>query len=74
MIQSLISAFTAGISALVSEIPTALKQGFTNLIFEDPTATTPVLSNFATFGLVFAGIALGAGLLYLVVNMVRRRV
>lgn len=74
MITSLINAFTAGITALVEEIPEALKTGFTNLIFEDPTATTPVLSNFAQFGLVFAGIALGAGLLYLVVNMIRRKV
>ncbi len=74
MIQAIISAFTAGISALVEEIPGALKQGFTNLIYEDPTATSPVLSNFATFGLVFAGIALGAGLVYLVVNMVRRKI
>ena len=74
MIQALISAFTAGITALVTDIPNALKQGFTNLIYEDPAASTPVLSNFATFGLVFAGIALGAGLLYLVVNMIRRKV
>ena len=74
MIQQLISAFIAGITALATDIPNALKNGFTNLIFEDPTAASPTLSNFATFGLVFAGIALGAGLVYLVVNMIRRKV
>lgn len=74
MITAIINAFTSGIQALVSEIPSALKDGFTNLIYEDPTATNPTLSNFAQFGLVFAGIALGAGLLYLVVNIIRRKV
>lgn len=72
LISQLIAAFKGGITALVEDIPSALKTGFTNLIYEDPTAASPVLSNFATFGLIFAGIALGAGLLYLVVNMVRR--
>lgn len=71
---SLITAFTSGITALVTSIPSALKEGFRNLIFDDPTATNPTLSNFAEFGLIFGGIAMGAGLLYLVVNMIRRKV
>lgn len=74
MITDIINAFTSGISALVTEIPSALKTGFTSLIYEDPTAASPTLSAFAQFGLIFAGIALGAGLVYLVVNMIRRKV
>lgn len=72
MVTDILNAFTGGITGLASSIPSALKEGFTNLIYEDPTATTKTLSGFAQFGLVFGGIALGAGLVYLVVNMIRR--
>lgn len=74
MIQDILNAFTTGATSLVTVIPEALKQGFLNLIYEDPTATTKSVSAFAQFGLVFSGIALGAGLLYFVVNMIRRKI
>lgn len=73
MASDIISALTSGISGLVQSIPQALKQGFSALIYEDPDATTKALSGFAQFGLIFAGISLGAGLVYLVVNMIRRK-
>ena len=73
MANDIIGALTSGITGLVQKIPEALKSGFSALIYENPEATDKVLSGFAQFGLIFAGISLGAGLVYSVIRMIRSR-
>lgn len=71
--NDIITAFTSGINALATSVPETLKNAFSALIYEDASATTKTLSGFAQFGLIFGGISLGAGLVYLIVNMIRRK-
>lgn len=73
MVTEIINSITGAITGFTKAIPAALKDGFSNLIYENPEATEKTLSGFAQFGLIFMGISMVCGLTYLVINMVRRK-
>ena len=70
----LITTMFQGFTSIIPAIMGALKDGFEELIYVDPSATTPVISNFAKFGFLMAGLGLGLGLTYFVVNLIRRKI
>lgn len=54
-----------------------IKEGVSSALFDTVgtgDTATQVLSDFAKFGFVMAGLSLGLGLLYFVVNLVRRKI
>lgn len=73
MLNDVISAITTGISALVSPMVSAIKDGFEAFLYVDPSASTKVLSDVAQFCLLFLGISIGVGLVWLAISIFKRR-
>ena len=71
--QTLITAMSTGITAWLQILPDAIKSVFLNLIYEDPTATTPVVSQFAYFIFAFLGVAIVSGIVWFVLHLVKTR-
>lgn len=71
--SSIIGALTSGLTGLVSAIPNAIKETFTNLFF-DGTGDAQTMSGFAIVMLVFGGIALAFGLSQLVYHLVTKKI
>lgn len=59
-------------SALLGFIE-AFKLGFLEAIYVDPSATTPVVSELATFGFIMLGLSLAITLTFGLVRMVKGR-
>lgn len=66
----IIDAFTSGFTGLVTYIPNTISTGFQNL-FVDSNGNLTV---FVYVCLVFGGIALVMGLLYLVYNLIAKKI
>lgn len=60
--NQIVEAFASGFTGIVDPITTAIKTGFTNLIWQDPTAAERVLSDPAQVGLVLGGVGVCVGL------------
>ena len=69
MVSTIFTSFTTVIEGLSS----GLKTAFTNIVYEDPSAATKVLSAPVQFALIFGGVALATGLLYGIFNWVRNK-
>lgn len=54
-----------GFSDTIKGMSGGIKDAFMNIIYEDPTATTKVLSDFAKFGFVIMGFGLAGSLVFL---------
>ena len=67
LITTMFSGFTTTISGLAGGV----KDMFMNLIYEDPAATTLVLSDFAKFGFIMAGLSMALGLGYFIIRKIR---
>lgn len=68
LITTLFSGFTETIKGLGSGI----KEAFMNVLYVDPTATNPVISDVAKFGFLVAGLSMAVGLVYGAVRLIRR--
>ena len=67
LIKDLFSGFTDGIEGLTGGI----KEAFMNLLYVDPTASTPVLSPVIQFAFIFGGLSLAIGLVWKIFGMIR---
>lgn len=66
-----ITSLFSGMSSAVVSITGALKDAFSNLLYVDPAATSPVISPLATFIFVIAGLGLAVGIVYFVLGKIR---
>lgn len=67
LITEMFSTFSTTISGLASGV----KDMFMNILYVDPNASTLVLSDFAKFGFVMAGLSLALGLGYFIIRKIR---
>lgn len=67
----IVSKIFTGFTQTITNLAKGIKDAFVNLIYEDPTAETKVLSTFAEFGLVFLGISIAIGLVYTTTRIIR---
>ena len=67
LITEMFSTFSTTISGLAGGV----KDMFMNLLYVDPAAETLVLSDFAKFGFVMAGLSLALGLGYFIIRKIR---
>lgn len=69
--DSIVSAFSKGFTGIIGDLAKGIKDGFTNLIYVDPEAASPVLSAPAQVGLVVGGIALAVGMITGIFGFIR---
>ena len=67
LITTLFSVFSTVITGLAD----GLKTGFGNLIYVDPSATTPVFSPLILFLFTMAGLGLATGILYKMFGLIK---
>ena len=67
LITSMFSSFSDVISGLAGGV----KDMFMEMLYVDPLAETLVLSDFAKFGFVMAGLSLALGLGYFIIRKIR---
>ena len=67
LITSMFSSFSDVISGLAGGV----KEMFMNLLYENPTAEVLVVSDFAKFGFIMAGLSLALGLGYFIIKKIR---
>ena len=72
-ITSLFEALTAGITGIIAPMVEGIKEGFLEVIYVDPSATTPELSAIAYFLFAMLGLSIGVGLVWLVISLFKRR-
>ncbi len=72
-ITTLFRAITEGITGIISPMVEAIKTGFLEVIYVDPSAETRALSEFAYFLFAMLGISIGVGLVWLVISLFKRR-
>lgn len=70
MVKKIFTSFTD----VITNLSSGIKSAFTNIIYEDPTATEKVLSAPVEFALIFAGVSLAVGLVYGAFRLIRARV
>lgn len=67
----LITTMFSGFGETITGLATGVKDMFMNLIYTDPTAEVLVLSDFAKFGFVLAGLSMALGLGYFIIRKIR---
>jgi len=67
----LITTMFSSVTSTVQGLATGIKTMFMNLIYEDPTASTLVLSDFAKFSFLLMGVSLALGLGYFIIRKIR---
>ena len=68
----IIEAFGEGFTGIIPILANGIKEGFTNLLYVDPTVAEPVLSPVAQVGLLAGGLGLGISLIFGLFSLVRR--
>ena len=61
----------SGVNDAITGLGTAIKDMFMHLLYVDPAASTPVLSDFAKFSFLFMGVSLAFGLGYFIIRKIR---
>lgn len=72
-ISTLFEALTEGITGIIAPIIDAVKTGFLQLIYVDPTAEVKEVSAIAYFLFAMLGLSVGVGLVWLVMSLFKRR-
>lgn len=67
----LINQIFTGFSDTIKGLSGGIKDAFLNIIYEDPSATTKVLSDFAKFGFIIMGFGLACSLVFLGIRKIR---
>lgn len=70
-ITDFIEALMGGLSSFGTGTIEFMKMAVLNIVWEDPSATTKVLSTFMQFGLTLMAISVATGLVYGIVKFVR---
>ncbi len=71
--SDIVSKIFSGFTDTITNLASGIKSAFVNILYEDPSASSKVLSSVAEFGLVFMGISLAIGLVYGAIRLVRGR-
>lgn len=69
---NIVTKFGEGFSGIISPLAEGIKNGFSNLLYQDPTAEVKVLSDVAEVGLIVGGMALAIGLVMGIFHLVRK--
>ena len=69
---NIVTKFSEGFTGMLEPLANGLKNGFSNLIYQDPTAEVRVLSDIAEVGLIVGGMALAIGIVMGIFHLVRR--
>lgn len=69
----IVTKIFSGFTETITNLASGIKSAFLNILYEDPAASSKVLSSVAEFGLVFMGISLAIGLVYGAVRLVKGR-
>lgn len=67
----IVTSFTEGFTGMFEPLAQGIKTGFSHLIYADPAAAEPVLSDVAQVGLTLGGIGLAIGLVMGVFAFIR---
>ena len=59
---SIVQHIADGFTGIIEPLAQGIKTGFSHLIYADPSAAEPVLSDVAQVGLVVGGVGLAIGL------------
>lgn len=68
---SLIQTMFSGVTETVEGLASGVKQMFLHLIYEDPSASEKVVSEFAEFSFLLMGVSLALGLGYFIIRKIR---
>lgn len=68
---SLIQTMFSGVTETVQGLASGIKEMFLNLIYENPTASEKVVSEFAEFSFLLMGVSLALGLGYFIIRKIR---
>lgn len=69
----LITTLFATMQEAISGFILAFKDGFSELLYIDPTVASPEISPLALFSFIMIGLALGLGVVTTIIGMIRRR-
>lgn len=73
-LQSLITAITTGLTALVSPMVVALQDGFNAFLYGETAGTeSQVVTDIAIFMFALLGMSIGVGLVWLAISIFRGR-
>lgn len=67
----LITEMFGSFSTVISGLGGGIKDFFMEILYVDPNATEKVISDFAKFGFVMAGLSMALGLGYVVLRKIR---
>ena len=67
----LITTMFSGFTQTMGSFANGIKEGFTNVIYVDPTASELVVSDLAKFGFLVGGVALALGVTFFIIRKVR---
>ena len=70
--EGIVQKFASGFTGILEPLAPGLKNGFSNLVYVDPTAEVKVLSDVAEVGLIVGGMALAVGIVMGIFHLVRR--
>lgn len=71
--NALLTNLFDGFTSSISNIASGLKTAFGNIIYVDPAASTPVVSDIAKFGFIMLGFGMAIGVVRLVTHIIARR-
>lgn len=71
--SDILTSLFEGFTTTITSFATGLKDGFMNLLYVDPEASTKVVSDPVKFLLIFGGVGIAMGLFWKVLGLIRRR-
>ena len=69
---NIVSKFAEGFTGMLEPLANGLKNGFSHLLYQDPSAEVKVLSDVAEVGLIVGGMGLAIGIVIGIFHLVRR--
>ena len=69
--EGIVQKFTSGFTGMLEPLADGLKNGFSHLIYVDPSAEVKALSDVAEVGLIVGGMALAVGIVMGIFHFVR---
>jgi hypothetical protein len=71
VLSDLLNEIWTAFDSTIKGLSGGIKDAFLEIVYEDPAATTKVLSDFGKFGFLMIGLSLAVGLVYGAVRMIR---
>lgn len=71
--SDVLTSLFEGFTTTITNFATGLKDGFMNLLYVDPEASSKVVSDPVKFLLIFGGVGIAMGLFWKVLGLIRSR-